>query len=62
MQSKSVLHRDLKLDNLLLDKNNNIKIKYFGLSALMKDDNPINKNKDEDLFMNCTMVGRLDFV
>ena len=28
----------------------------------MKDDNPINKNKDEDLFMNFTRVGRLDFV
>ena len=61
MQSQSVLHRDLKLNNILLDENNNIKISDFGLSALMKDNNPINKNKDPDLFCNYEQVGRVDF-
>ena len=28
----------------------------------MKDDNPINENKDLDLFCNYTRVGRADFV
>jgi len=60
LQSQSILHRDLYLDNILLDRNNNIKIVDFGLSALMKDDNPINKNKDSILFCNYSIVGRVD--
>lgn len=34
---KMVAHRDLKLENLLLDENLNLKISYFGLSAIMVD-------------------------
>ena len=60
MQSQSVLHRNLNLDKILLDENNNIKISDFDFSALMKDDNPINKNKDPDLFCNYESVGRAD--
>ncbi len=62
MQSQSVIHRDLTLDNILLDENNNVKIKNFGISALMKDNNPINKNKHPDLFCNYSFVGKIDFV
>jgi serine/threonine protein kinase len=62
MQSQSVLHRDLNLYNILLDENNNIKIADFELSALMKDNNPINKNKDPDLFCDYERVGRMDIV
>ena len=62
MQSQSVLHRGLELDNILLDENNNIKIADFELSALMKDNNPINKNKDPDLFCDYERVGRMDIV
>ena len=61
LQSQSVIHRNLTLENILLDENNNIKISEFGLSALKKDNNPINKNKDDDLFMS-ERVGRIDFV
>ena len=62
LQSQSVLHRDLKFDCIYLDENNDIKISDFRISALMRDDNPINKNKDPDLFYNNEQVGRLDFV
>ena len=62
MQSQSVIHRDLSLDNIQLDENNNVKIKNFRLSALMKDNNPINKNKDLDLFCNYSYVGKINFV
>ena len=62
MQSQSVIHRALSLDNIQLDENNNVKIKNFRLSALMKDNNPINKNKDPDLFCNYSYVGKINFV
>ena len=62
LQTKSIMHRDIKLDNILLDENFNIKIADFGVSALFKDKNPENLNKNPKLFSEFTMVGRIDFM
>ena len=62
LQSKSIVHRDIKPDNILFDELYNVKITDFGLSALCKDENPENINKNENLFMNFSRVGRYDFV
>ena len=56
------MHRDIKPDNILFDKNNNVKITDFGLSALYKDENPENKNKPNYLFGSRSRVGRYDFI
>ncbi len=37
MHSKNILHRDIKLDNILLDDNFNSKICDFGVSRIMKE-------------------------
>ena len=59
---QSVIHRDIKPDNILFDEMYNIKIGDFGLSALYKDKNPINRDKSDCLFMEWTQCGRLDFI
>lgn len=62
LYSKSILHRDIKPDNILFDENYNIKITDFGLSALYKDNNPVNKDKPDYLFGAFSSVGRRDFI
>ena len=60
--SKSIMHRDIKPDNILLDKNYNVKISDFGISALFYDQNPENAKKHKEMFSKFTRVGRQDFV
>lgn len=55
LHDKEILHRDIKPDNIILDRNNNIKIADFGLSAFYK------KGYGE-LTYNNTQVGRPDYV
>lgn len=43
MHDMSVIHRDLKLGNLFLDRNMNIKVGDFGLAALIE--NPGDRKK-----------------
>lgn len=40
---RSVLHRDVKLDNILLDEEGGIKLCDFGVSKIVKKDNLINE-------------------
>ena len=61
LESKKVLHRDLKPDNILLDEYYNVKISDFGISALFNDLNPENMKKNPNLFTKFSMVGRQDY-
>ena len=58
----SIIHRDIKPDNILFDENNNIKISEFDISTLVRDQNALNQDKDLDLFSNCTRKGHIGFV
>ena len=55
LHGKGILHRDLKADTILIDKNNNIKITGFDISAVFQQNCGI-------LSTHFTQVGRPDYV
>ena len=57
LKSKNVIHRNIKPANMLLDDNNNLKISNFRLSAIIKEQNSENQDKDKDLYFNNSIVG-----
>ena len=53
LHSKKILHRDISPDNIMIDKDNNIKITDFGISRLFDLNNPSDYNEWEG-----TIVGK----
>ena len=63
LKSRSIIHRDIKPDNILLDEENNVKISDFGIAALLRSNSLENQDIDEDLFsQGITQAGRKDYV
>jgi len=55
-EDKKIIHRDIKPDNLLLDKENGLKISDFGVSAVKK------KNVADLIKFHNTVIGPIQFM
>ena len=66
LHGNNIMHRDIKLDNILLDEKYNIKISDLGISAVYKENNYNEENIDSSynnilLFSHFTKVGPIKF-
>ena len=59
LKKNNIICRNIKLDNILLDENNDIKITNFGLSAVYKDNN--HKEEKSFLVSSCTQENSIKF-
>ena len=67
LHGNHIMHRDIKLDNILLDENYNVKISDLGISAIYKENNYSEENintsySNSALFSNFTRIGPIKFV
>ena len=59
---RSVLHRDIKLDNILLDSHGGVKICDFGVSKILKKDQMVKEQCGTPAYIAPEVIGNLGYV